>query len=259
MIKEEALSTPELLELILLELDLHTLLVSAQRVCKSWNNTISASQSLQRALFFQADHCFNSPSNHRRPNPLLKRLFPIWFGPDSVELHSRLDSKWYTCNYSLSHPPFEELALRRASVLRGRNENPFLRDEASWKRMLVAQPPINQLGILRQVLSKGGVSSKTELKTYEENDGLRMEEFYAIVLRHSAASSINSFVVVWDFDDVSREQALRSKLARSRVDNRSVLGELVDSRCEIVLALRLSRPCVKNYTRASLGSEEFLG
>ncbi|KAL4954382.1 hypothetical protein BDW69DRAFT_163300, partial [Aspergillus filifer] len=46
------LETPELLEMILVQTDMRTLLISAQRVCRTWKALIDHSPSLQRALFF---------------------------------------------------------------------------------------------------------------------------------------------------------------------------------------------------------------
>lgn len=43
---ERALSLPEILEDIFLNLDMTTLLVSAQRVNKTWHNTIADSPTL---------------------------------------------------------------------------------------------------------------------------------------------------------------------------------------------------------------------
>ncbi|PLB53484.1 hypothetical protein P170DRAFT_435112 [Aspergillus steynii IBT 23096] len=58
---ETALSTPELLEAILLELDMATLLVSAQRVDRYWFGLISASIRLQQALYFKPVPSYSKP------------------------------------------------------------------------------------------------------------------------------------------------------------------------------------------------------
>lgn len=50
---ETLFSISELLEAILVHLDQTTLLVAAQRVNKFWFNVISASNTLQQALFFK--------------------------------------------------------------------------------------------------------------------------------------------------------------------------------------------------------------
>lgn len=55
MVTEQVLSTAELLELILLNLDLRTLLTTAQRTCRDWNSFIRDSHSLQENLYFIPD------------------------------------------------------------------------------------------------------------------------------------------------------------------------------------------------------------
>lgn len=55
MVTEQALSTAELLELILLNLDLRTLLTTAQRTSRDWNSLIRDSHSLQEHLYFIPD------------------------------------------------------------------------------------------------------------------------------------------------------------------------------------------------------------
>ncbi|KAK8114680.1 hypothetical protein PG999_006749 [Apiospora kogelbergensis] len=50
---ETALATPELLEAILLGVDMRTVLISAQRVCRYWRELISQSGPLQEHLYFK--------------------------------------------------------------------------------------------------------------------------------------------------------------------------------------------------------------
>lgn len=47
-----AVGIAELLEAVLLELDMRTLLVSAQRVSKHWHAVIKHSPRIQQALFY---------------------------------------------------------------------------------------------------------------------------------------------------------------------------------------------------------------
>ncbi|CRL20950.1 unnamed protein product [Penicillium camemberti] len=48
----QALNIPEILEMVLVEMDMRTLLTCTQRVCRAWLNLIKASPSIQKALFF---------------------------------------------------------------------------------------------------------------------------------------------------------------------------------------------------------------
>jgi hypothetical protein len=246
---DEALRIVELLEQILLQLDMHTLLVSAQRVSKSWHIVIISSQELQRALFFQAaSESDKAVSYDQKPNPLLKELFPAWFGK-SPEHSPESVSKEHTHNKIYGKDGFRDLALRRASVAHGRGQNPFLRNAASWKRMLVAQPPINRLGAIWHTSALGGSSLGTELKIKE--DGLRMEEFYNIVLQHSAWPRVStSFLAIWDFDIIPGEQTLPREFSMvEKQDHRTVRENMAARDCDMVLVLNGTRSCVVNMIK----------
>lgn len=116
-----ALSTFELLELILLQLDTQTLLM-AQRTCQTWYRIIQESVPIQKALFFAPTD--SSSTNTKVQNPLLAKMFPSFFKPNPTLLAS-VDM------------------LQRPEKLEA-----YIRPEASWRRMLVQQPPIFRIGIL---------------------------------------------------------------------------------------------------------------
>ncbi|GFF86609.1 hypothetical protein IFM61606_05443 [Aspergillus udagawae] len=115
------LSTPELLEYVLLYLDVQSLLTSAQRVCRSWTRLIQTSPRLQQVLFFKPIPPERCPE--KLINPLLARHFTGLL-PASMDPYGVRDG-------SLRHP-WSEQADRRQK---------FFRREASWRRMLVQQPP----------------------------------------------------------------------------------------------------------------------
>ncbi|KAF4169062.1 hypothetical protein CNMCM6936_009659 [Aspergillus lentulus] len=116
------LSAPELLEYILLYLDIQSLLTSAQRVCHSWARLIQASPRLQQALFFKPippEKC-----HEKLRNPLLAKEFWNFFPPPQDPSGVR------ECTYLMLSGP--EASERRQKLFRR---------EASWRRMLVQQPP----------------------------------------------------------------------------------------------------------------------
>ncbi|KAH1497477.1 hypothetical protein LV164_001707 [Aspergillus fumigatus] len=130
------LSTPELLENILLYLDVQSLLTSAQRVCRSWTRLIQTSLRLQQALFFQPippEKC-----REKLLNPLLAKHFWNFFPP------ARDPSGVRECTYLLLSGP--EASERRQKLLRC---------EASWRRMLVQQPPAS-LAYVQATHTRGG-------------------------------------------------------------------------------------------------------
>lgn len=153
---DKVLRTPELLELILLELPLRTLLTRASLVNKQWRDHITSSLPLQRALFFKT--C--SPGTPSRVNPLMAADFPIFF--DGNE-HSRFSFDQLPFARSRkdnnsghsgvadeddvveapSVPP-KQLALRAA----------FLHPSASWRRMMPRQPAVDEPVFWRDVFHR---------------------------------------------------------------------------------------------------------
>lgn len=126
----------EVLELILLQLDLRTLLVAATCVCHAWAELIRDSPAIQRRLFFAPDpdiqpsapiHC-----------ALLADAFP------SVFVYHRTGAFWED---DLGDPT-RQFSVKSWDLILHPNRQPaYLRPEASWRRMLVQQPPIYKLGV----------------------------------------------------------------------------------------------------------------
>ncbi|EIT82636.1 hypothetical protein AO1008_01829 [Aspergillus oryzae 100-8] len=126
----KALSLWEILHPILLNLDMRTLL-HAQRVCRVWYHIITRSRSLQQALFFlpvEESQATGPVKRIDQINPLLKEiLWPqlSWLATSARKLKSS--------------------ERRRQAKERG---IPTLRSEtASWRRMLIRQPPPITIGI----------------------------------------------------------------------------------------------------------------
>ncbi|GAT30251.1 hypothetical protein RIB2604_03302280 [Aspergillus luchuensis] len=116
---------PELLEMILLQLDMRTLLVSAQRVCRAWHTLIKDSSSLQTLLFFK-------PATNAFPTEPRAR--------DMVEDNPLLSYIWHEFwRKKVSNLYFPQLDPHREKV--------FLREEASWRQMLLRQPPVSLMGV----------------------------------------------------------------------------------------------------------------
>ncbi|KAK0650369.1 hypothetical protein DIS24_g6863 [Lasiodiplodia hormozganensis] len=141
------LRIPELAELIFQHLPPRDLLL-AQRVCRTFYATIHSSPTLQQCLFF-------APKKRRYPrhpprqrknddehedeawqtNPLLAAAFPPWFQLRYVR--SRWD--WpQAASFANELPWAGDPARVRA----------FMRPDASWRRMLVTQPPLRDVQLL---------------------------------------------------------------------------------------------------------------
>jgi hypothetical protein len=166
-------STPELLESVLEQLPLRSLLVDAQRVNRSWLQAVTSSPSLQQKLFFE-------PCGTRRPefNPLLQRAFPSWF--DNVPTN---ESKT-TLGRGES---FEKLEWNRDK----KTQSAYARREASWRRMLPVQSPPRALQVTVHTSSMGG--GCTEEGSIKFENGVRMGALYDIAYAW-VATPITSFV-----------------------------------------------------------------
>lgn len=149
---ERVLNTSELLEIILEALDPQTLLTSATRVCRYWNIFIRDSLDLQRALFVLPER--QSYGLQPRANPLLlpyiERLSLT--KPHAVDVYSLIDAKGNT---------------------RDKNDK-FLRTEATWRHMLVQQPPATKLGIWKIEFSGQGFQHLFERIDLSSTGGLSM-------------------------------------------------------------------------------------
>ncbi|KAI6810796.1 hypothetical protein KC340_g17734 [Hortaea werneckii] len=127
-----ALDTPELLEAILYQLPLQDLL-GAQSVCKTWQTVIDHSKKLQRALYFE---------------PVVWDLVALCKEPGG-RMHY---NHWVQAGNSercvtVYENPILSLVIKsllpvtRTRSLLAQLAGCWQRREASWRRMLVTQPP----------------------------------------------------------------------------------------------------------------------
>ncbi|PYI04450.1 hypothetical protein BO78DRAFT_320450 [Aspergillus sclerotiicarbonarius CBS 121057] len=150
---------PELLECILLNLDMHTLLISG-RVCRLWNSLIKTSPKIQTALFF-------TPLS--KPAP----------GQPRIKNQLIIDIIW---------PQFiaRRLKTRQRPAYRGawfpdiRKEEAYLRPEASWRRMFLHQPPTS-----RACFIEGPDTMKGPLYSYvtwgSHDDPIRLKDLEHLI------------------------------------------------------------------------------
>ncbi|KAF2166465.1 hypothetical protein M409DRAFT_23104 [Zasmidium cellare ATCC 36951] len=131
---------PELLEMIFLKASITDLLTKMPRVCKHWKATIEGSIKLQRALFFK-------PSADVLLHQDEESLENMSLG--EVYIQGTED----TWNYPVIANPFlfqltndYLISWSDASHMPKGVERP----EASWRRMLVTQPPMAQLDVHSQ-------------------------------------------------------------------------------------------------------------
>ncbi|KAK7039734.1 putative MFS transporter [Favolaschia claudopus] len=157
--QDTVISSPELLEVVLSHLPMHDLLCIAPLVNKTWQAT-TTTPFLQRVLFFESDPSAD-PSDPTR-NPLLTEIFSPFF--------TRLENRYTTWPGSL----FSIKAMPWA-----KNPDAFKRAGASWRRMLVTQPPVRRLAV--EYVSIAPTYSSTRSATMSDLS-LRMGYLYDMVL-----------------------------------------------------------------------------
>ncbi|PMD32557.1 hypothetical protein L207DRAFT_518480 [Hyaloscypha variabilis F] len=160
---ERAFSIPEVLEAILLNCQPRYLLVDAQRVNRTWHSTVRCSPALQRSLFFEI--CPRNDNREPEFNPLVSAAFPPFFkhNPDVED-----DAKW--TQESLSRMDWNSSLLKRDA---------YSRKEASWRQMLVLQPPIMEVDIFKSWSSMTGMGKIRGRIMIP--DGLKMGLLYDLV------------------------------------------------------------------------------
>lgn len=136
-----ALKTPEVLEMILLQTDMRTLLTSCQRVCRDWHHLITKSPSIQKALFFAPIRESKWGAGESVHNTLLAEMFPTSFPANGDQ--DRHDFSFSDCVMTKDPATLDR----------------FVRKGASWRMMLVQQPPILELGLFHIDHNKGGDSA----------------------------------------------------------------------------------------------------
>ncbi|KAL4966095.1 uncharacterized protein BDV14DRAFT_171599 [Aspergillus stella-maris] len=166
------LNTPELLEMVLVQLDMQTLLTSAQRVCRPWRAFITKSPSLQKILFFtpiKGSSEWGLVIDERSINPLLQEKFPTIFPGKHRKRNPHHE-------FSFSNLP---MTRNDKSMAR------FLHQDASWRRMLVQQSPAapSGIGLFYVYHAKAADrSSSTRIPGSKKTQGLRMGQLFDILL-----------------------------------------------------------------------------
>lgn len=160
----------EILETILAFLPMSDLLL-AQGVCRRWRDVIARSVVLQELLFLRPKpQKLSDGIQTRQFNPLLMEHMPVWFGPNSAYRH-----------------------LNRLEFLHSPSRIPFLRRDASWRKMLLAQPPF--LVYERARIRNGeNADQRISVGFVEQPDGVRMGQAYDAVIHCTDASPFHTLL-----------------------------------------------------------------
>jgi len=170
----------ELLENILLHADTRTLLISGQRVCRDWNEMIKASPRLQEHLFLKPSTFPVSDKCHRLRNPLLEDI--LWA---QFFLKQQQNSESKLADVS-------RFPLREADRLKLKT---YLRKDASWKQMLLQQPPTSSIGVLEIV--RRSDSEFTKLAVNPDEGFLRMGHILTLLQGRSTLVPTRNKWILW--------------------------------------------------------------
>ncbi|OTB17885.1 hypothetical protein K445DRAFT_20353 [Daldinia sp. EC12] len=185
---ERVWNVTELLESILSKVDDRDVLVNAQRVSKRWRDVIKASPTTQKALFFRPSSVPLAPFQTYSVNRFIVAALPFLFnklvstGGDLEPLKPYGD---VTIGDLACHFDFE---FRRK----------WLADNASWRGMLVSQPPIKkvQWQVWKVEKMDQRVILPPTLVELEFPEGLRTGDLYDLIL-----GTRGSHETIWPYMD----------------------------------------------------------
>ncbi|CAH0047524.1 unnamed protein product [Clonostachys solani] len=198
----QVFSTPELFDMILLAVDdMPTLVASVPLVCQSWKQHMDSSLELNRALFFIPDRETTmsdlDAASHFRLNPLLCEHFgplvesPATFDLDPPGFQSPMDKFDYALRdgVNIHHIQMMRLSIagRGAKGLKER----FAHKDASWRRMLISQPPVRKIGYR---CSQGNLPETDGVERFIVPEGLRMGQLWDSIY-HSLWTPCNGKLV----------------------------------------------------------------
>lgn len=142
---ERFFAIPELVSLLLHQADTITL-IRCQQVCRTWTDIIKQSQILQENLFVKPQDHLNEGTTQPELvtlNPVAETYFAALLATSELELPkggSALQTR--PCMYAdLASLPW----ARDGKSMDAPARLVFARSEASWRKMLITQPPIHQL------------------------------------------------------------------------------------------------------------------
>ncbi|KAJ7636302.1 hypothetical protein FB45DRAFT_906342 [Roridomyces roridus] len=172
--QELVISTPELLTCILTQLPMRDLLVTVPLVSKTWQ-AITQTPEVQRLLFFEPST--DSSSSPAVQNPLLAELFPPFFAPERQD--TRFHHSWMA--HTIKAMPWSKAPWA------------FNRANASWRRMLVTQPPARKIIVVQ---THSYMRGKSVSRATLEDGPVRMGRMYDLAVPW-VASIASWFCVLW--------------------------------------------------------------
>jgi hypothetical protein len=119
-------------------------LLNCTRVCRAWNATIAESTQLQQNLFLQPS-C--DKSGECKVNPIISSHFAPILGPKlgDDEIASETVLSRFEAGNKCTSKDITSLPWARGTSMDAPTRRAFADKNASWRKMLVSQPPIQRL------------------------------------------------------------------------------------------------------------------
>ncbi|KAK7740768.1 hypothetical protein SLS53_005236 [Cytospora paraplurivora] len=179
------------------------LLVNAPRVCKYWKEAIERDPELQRALFFRPWQPVGSdykPTGPRVSDDVLNPFFADFLSPvpEHISRKDRINSSGFKGKADLCGL-FENCA----------NSESWRRPDASWRRMLIQQPPRDL--VVLQKSTCGQPYDELRYYTAKQFRGVLMSDLYHIL---------------WSYIHTSMTQGLLEEVAAEFEESASCRGIL---------------------------------
>ncbi|KAL6880956.1 hypothetical protein J3F83DRAFT_17398 [Trichoderma novae-zelandiae] len=231
---DKALRTTELLESIFLMLDPVTVLTRIQRVNKAWKQVVDGSMALQRKLYLKPDGNAKKAlhpqakwlKDDRKEYPVINSILVRHFGSCFFNFggvygklrraESFFENRWTPHHHRLKkvempwtrqkvYKPMCNQELDGLSVLQASQDRErFTRAGASWRKMLVCQPPIFNFGVMifEPIDGISPLPQKMEravIKAHDMDVGLCMGQLYDFVQERASKHPLDSlwFRLVW--------------------------------------------------------------
>ncbi|KAI1762405.1 hypothetical protein GGR53DRAFT_422522 [Hypoxylon sp. FL1150] len=167
--QEQVFGTTELLEMIVAHLSASDLLLNVQLVSQNWNATVTHSPTIQKFLFRRASPKPLTDARYEK-NLLVALTLPEFFS-----------TSYFIGNPDSKNPSPIDIADFQRMIL---GNEAWLRPDASWRDMHVAQPPITTLRwhVLREDERDYRLRLPGIAVEFKFPRGLRVEEYYDLLL-----------------------------------------------------------------------------
>lgn len=198
---ETVLKTPELLELVLAHLDQEELL-AAPRVCRHWKEIIGTSLPLRRKLYLSPTTKIDE--HIAVDNTWLKSKFPD-FGLYLLKGNPRWRPKYVK---ALGASDFDRLG-----------SDFFIEPNASWRNMLLTQPPIKEVIVYSHIEESSRPSSRrSKRSSLNDQDAQRQPSVPSMeeLMKASVTIKNNNGVTMGMIIDAGIEARRRGSVAAKR-------------------------------------------